>query len=70
MLSFKQWLKEDAGEVVSGSIANTSSDDAYSKLRSKYVAGQKKQDDKTFDPDKQFAMKIKMMKKKMRKGDK
>ena len=70
MLSFKQWLKEDAGLVDSGSITNTSSDDAFSKIASKYAAGQKKDREKSFDPDKQFAMKIKMMKKKMKKGDK
>jgi len=69
MLSFKQWL-EDAGLVDSGSYANTSSDDAFSQLNSKYVTGQKKPGKKTFDPDKQFAMKVKMMKKKMKKGDK
>ena len=69
-MSFINWLKiqEDTGEVHHRSINNVMAGGGFEKIRSKYMAGQKKEGPADFDPDAGFGKKgmKKRMKKKMK----
>lgn len=53
MLNFKAWL-EDTGEVENKDLTNTTSDDKFAYLRSKYMGGTKKNNEKKVDTKKLF----------------
>jgi hypothetical protein len=54
MLSFRQWLLEDAGVADSASMNNVAADDPFKQLRSKYMSGNIPQRKRTCFPDKVF----------------
>jgi hypothetical protein len=65
-MRFRQWLdiQEDTGLVHHRSLNNVEAGDGFEYIRSKYMAGQKKQPPKTFDPDEKFGKKKRRMKSK------
>jgi hypothetical protein len=62
MLSYRQWLKENAGPVFATDTANTAVDDGFKKLRSKYMADNVPQREREADPDKVFGKRKRKMK--------
>ena len=61
MLTFFQWL-EYGGEVNSAQVNNVAADDAFKRIRSKWMAGNLPQRGHDFDPEAAFGKKRSYMK--------
>ena len=59
MLTFSQWVEQNAGAVDQANLTNVAADDGFKRLRSKWQAGNLPQREKECDADKLFGKKKK-----------